>query len=148
MQKILCALLSTFLLIRSTTIPINPVDIRDIPQDSIICSTFSNDELELMTLITSVEACGECEEGKRLVIDTILNRLDRPEFPDNITDVITNAYAYELTYLYDVDDEIYRLVLEEIRNRTNYDVIYFTSEGYSVYGTPLFKVGGHWFSSI
>ena len=34
------------------------------------------------------EAEGECEEGKRLVIDTILNRVDSEHFPDTVYEVI------------------------------------------------------------
>lgn len=48
----------------------------------------SQEEIELIALVTMAEAEGETELGQRLVIDTILNRVDDSHFPDNITDVI------------------------------------------------------------
>ena len=36
--------------------------------------SMSEEDISLIALITMAEAEGECEEGKRLVIDTILNR--------------------------------------------------------------------------
>ena len=48
----------------------------------------SKEDVELIALVTMAEAEGECEEGKRLVIDTILNRVDSEHFPDTVYDVI------------------------------------------------------------
>lgn len=48
----------------------------------------SEDEINLIALVTMAEAEGETELGKRLVIDTILNRVDNPHYSDNVTDVI------------------------------------------------------------
>ena len=48
----------------------------------------STEEIELIALVTMAEAEGEPEEGKRLVIDTILNRVDFGEFPSTVTEVI------------------------------------------------------------
>ena len=36
----------------------------------------SEEDISLIALVTMAEAEGECEKGKRLVIDTILNRMD------------------------------------------------------------------------
>ena len=112
----------------------------------------SEDEMELLALVTMAEAEGECEEGQRLVIDTILNRVDSGYFPDNITDVIyqknqfTSMWNGRVKRCY-VKDDIYKLVEEEIQNRTNYEVMFFTAGKYGKYGTPMFQVGGHYFSS-
>ena len=46
-----------------------------------------------------------------------------------------------------VMDEIRNLVLEELESRTNGDVMFFRTKKYSKYGSPLFKVGAHYFSS-
>ena len=48
----------------------------------------SYEDISLIALVTMAEAEGECEEGKRLVIDTILNRVDSEYFPDNVYDVV------------------------------------------------------------
>ena len=50
--------------------------------------SLSTEEIELIALVTMAEAEGEPEEGKRLVIDTILNRVDFGEFPSTVTEVI------------------------------------------------------------
>ena len=45
----------------------------------------SKKEKELLAVITMAEAEGESERGKRLVIDTVLNRVDSKKFPNTIT---------------------------------------------------------------
>ena len=112
----------------------------------------SDDELELLALVTMAEAEDETELGKRLVIDTVLNRVDSSHFPNTITDVIYQKHQftsmwngrYKKTY---VDDYVRNLVLEELKDRTNSDVIFFRMGRYSDYGTPLFKEDGHYFSA-
>ena len=44
----------------------------------------TREEIELLALCAMVEAEGECEQGQRLVIDSVLNRVDNPHFPDTI----------------------------------------------------------------
>lgn len=112
----------------------------------------SDEDIELLALLTMAEAEGECEEGKRLVIDTVLNRVDSDEFPDTIHDVIYQKKAYTSMWNGRVDrveitDEVIQLVKEELESRTNTDVLYFRTGHYSSYGTPLFKVENHYFSS-
>ena len=115
---------------------------------------FSREEIELIALVTMAEAEGESEEGQRLVIDTILNRVDSDlsYFPDTVHDVIYQKNAFSSVWgdrinQVEVTDEMVELVKEEIESRTNYDVMYFRTNHYSNYGTPLFVVGGHYFSS-
>ena len=112
----------------------------------------TREDIELIALITMAEAEGESEYGKRLVIDTILNRVDSSYFPNSVYSVIyqknqfTSVWNCRLDRCY-VDSDICQLVIEEVANRTNYDCLYFTAGGYGKYGTPLFKVGNHYFSS-
>ena len=116
--------------------------------------TMSEEDIELIALVTMAEAEGECEDGKRLVIDTILNRVDSdiPYFPDTVSEVIYQKNAFEsisngrVDKCY-VDNDICQLVREELMSRTNYDVMYFSSGGYGKYGTPMFSVDNHYFSS-
>ncbi|MCD8158565.1 MAG: cell wall hydrolase [Clostridiales bacterium] len=112
----------------------------------------TDEEIRLAALVTAAEAEGECEEGKRLVIDVILNRMDSEHFPDSVSEVIfqqnqfpfmTNGRAAKCT----AENYICNLVKEELKCRTNYDVIFFQAGGYSYYGYPLMKVGNHYFSS-
>lgn len=111
----------------------------------------TQEETELIALVTMAEAEGECEEGKRLVIDTILNRVDSERFPDSIHDVVYQPNQFEAMWNGRVDrcevrEDICQLVREELASRTNSDVIFFMAGQYSAYGEPLIQVGNHYFS--
>lgn len=118
----------------------------------VVEEAIKDSEIDLITLITMAEAEGESEYGKRLVIDTILNRVDSEYFPNTITEVIYQVNAFESLWngrvdrCY-VDEDIRKLVLEEMDNRTNNDVVFFTAGRYSIYGAPMFQEGNHYFSS-
>lgn len=139
-------------------VPFNPkgkvVGLEPAPQD-VVCENdidISDDDIALIALVTMAEAEGECEEGKRLVIDTILNRVDSDSFPDTVYEVVYQPSQFSSMWngrvdrCY-IDDYICQLVVEELRNRKNYDVIFFTADRYGNYGTPMFQIGNHYFSS-
>lgn len=112
----------------------------------------TQEEIELIALVTMAEAEGECEYGQRLVIDTILNRVDDPHFPDTVHEVVYQKNQFSSMWNGRVDrcyvkEELVDLVKEELRNRTNYDVAFFRTERYSDYGVPMFQVEHHYFSS-
>lgn len=123
-----------------------------------VAKLLSDDEIRLIALCTMGEAEGEPDSGKRLVIDTILNRVDSDGFPDNVDDVIYQPNAFECMWngriencfnnpdYVEIMDHISQLVEEEAFDRKNVEVTYFCAYGYSDYGTPLFKVGNHYFS--
>ena len=112
----------------------------------------SNEDINLLALVTMAEAEGETELGKRLVIDTILNRVDSDQFPNTVKEVIYQPNAFssmsdgrvEKCY---VTNDIRQLVVEESQNRTDNDVMYFCAGKYSEYGLPMFVEGNHYFSS-
>lgn len=113
--------------------------------------TLSKEEKELMALVTMAEAEGESEEGKRLVIDVILNRMDSEHFPDTVSDVIYQTRQFSSIWNGRIDrcevrEDIYRLVEEEIAERTNDEVVFFSGGEYSSFGEPMFQVGKHYFS--
>jgi N-acetylmuramoyl-L-alanine amidase len=120
------------------------------PEDD-ISQGLTDEEIDLIALVTMAEAEGEPEEGKRLVIDTILNRVDSNRFPDTIYDVIyqpkafTSMWTSRVTRCY-VREDIRQLVLEELESRTNDEVVFFHTDFYHSYGTSLFQVGKHYFS--
>lgn len=114
--------------------------------------TLSDSEIELIALVTMAEAEGECEEGKRLVIDTILNRMDSEYFPDTPHDVIYQPHQFSSMWNGRVDrcevrEDICQLVKEELKSRLNYDVMFFTAGCYGNYGVPMFQIENHYFSS-
>lgn len=112
---------------------------------------YSEEDIELIALVTIAEAEGEDNMGKRLVIDTILNRVDNENFPDTLYDVIYQRYHFSCVWngrmeRCSVNSEVCDLVRSELSERTNSDVLFFQSGGYSKYGKPLFKLGNHYFS--
>jgi N-acetylmuramoyl-L-alanine amidase len=60
--------------------------------------TISNEEKDLFARLVEAEAKGESYEGKVAVATVVLNRVDSPEFPNSVTDVINEvvgtAYAF------------------------------------------------------
>lgn len=114
-------------------------------------TSLSDEDIDLIALITMAEAEGECEEGKRLVIDTILNRMDSEYFPDTVREVIYQPNQFESVWngrvdRCHVDDNIRQLVKEELHIRSNSEVIFFTAGEYGSYGTPIMQVENHYFS--
>ena len=111
----------------------------------------TDEEIDLIALLTMGEAEGETEEGKRLVIDSVLNRVDSEHFPDTVKDVIYQPSQYTAMWNTRVDrcyvrEDIRQLVIEESIERTNTEVVFFRTEYYHPFGTPLFQVGNHYFS--
>lgn len=112
----------------------------------------TQEEIDLIALVTMGEAEGETELGKRLVIDTILNRIDHPSFPNTVYDVVYQPNQFSVMWNSRIDrcyvmPEIVELVKEELLERTNYDCVFFMAGGYSKYGEPLFQECCHYFSS-
>lgn len=121
------------------------------PVYDIECVT--EDEINMIAMIVIAEAEGESETGKRLVVDTVLNRMLSSDFPDTIESVIyqNNAFSPIKSGRAEkcknkITDETIKLVKSEIVKRTNTEVLYFRTNNYSKYGTPLFKEGNHYFS--
>lgn len=116
-------------------------------------STFSEDEIYLMAKVCLAEAEDQTEYGKRLVVSTILNRLDSGIYGDTIYDVVYAPYQFEVMMngridRVEPDEYTLDLVRQETISRSNYDVIYFRMDHYSEYGTPLFVEDDHYFSGF
>lgn len=120
---------------------------------------FDENEVYLIALMTMTEAEGEPEDGKRMVIDTALNRVDHKAFPDTVYDVIYQPHQFsgmtgnrleKCKRAFENDSELKeyfcQLVREEMIERMNYDVIFFHAKKYIQYGTPMFSIGNHYFS--
>lgn len=110
------------------------------------------DSLDLLASCVEAEAGNQGLEGKRYVVDVILNRVDSPDFPDTIEDVIyqKNAFAVVTNGAIDrvtISEETYEAVNLELENRLNYEILYFTSEGFHPCGTAWRKIGDHYFST-
>ena len=109
------------------------------------------DSLELLALCVEAEAGNQGLVGKKYVCDVILNRVDDADYPDSITDVILQQNQFSVVLdgrIWEVEptEETFQAVREELESRTNYDVLFFSCEGYSQYGTDWKKIGDHYFS--
>lgn len=125
----------------------------DSPEEVELCEDDRYDDLDLLAQIVVAEAEGESEKGKRLVIDTILNRVDSDQFPDTVREVIYQKNQFTCVSngrlsRVEVTDDIYELIEEEIDNRTCSHCVFFNSIGYTKYGKALFREGNHYFSSL
>lgn len=111
------------------------------------------DSLELLTVCVEAEAGNQDLTGKRMVVDVILNRVDAPEWPDTIEEVIIEPYAFSsywdggMDRVWAPSEETFEAVRMELEKRSWPELYYFTSSGYSRYGTSWRKVGDHYFST-
>ena len=125
--------------------------IEKVESYSVSCEV-TQEDVELIALVVMAEAEGESELGQRLVVDTILNRVDGKYWPNTINEVIyqknqfTSMWNGRTNRCY-VKPELVELVRDELKNRTNNDVVFFRTTRYSDYGVPMFQEGAHYFSS-
>ena len=123
-------------------------EVRDISSVDYI----TMDDAVLIAKLVLAEAEREPEMGKRLVIDTVLNRLESEDFPNTVYDVIYQPYHYDPAWDGSIDlfselDDAFKLVVDEIHNRTNSEVLYFRTDKFHEFGTPMEQVGNHYFST-
>lgn len=110
------------------------------------------DSLELLAICVEAEAADQGLEGKRMVADVILNRVDDADWPDSIEGVILQPYQF--TSYWDggmaravPSEETFEAVRMELEHRGWPGLYYFSADGYSEYGTKWKQVGGHYFST-
>lgn len=108
------------------------------------------DSLEYVAMCVQAEAGNQSELGKRLVCDVILNRYDSGEYKD-LYGVIDEDGEFSVVSDGSIltaqpTPDVYRIVSEELENRTNNEVLYFRTKHYHTFGTPLFKEDDHYFS--
>ena len=104
----------------------------------------TDNEKELIARVVMSEAAYEDMIGKRLVVDTILNRVDSPAFPDSVHEVVYQDGQFYKAYTY--TQECMDAVEMEIYERLDYDVLWFCADGYHPYGIPAYRHGGHYFN--
>lgn len=119
----------------------------------------SETDMDYLARCIEAEASGEGLYGKQLVADVILNRVSSSLFPGTtITEIVLQYSEKNGVWQFSVagngmlesavpTQETYDAIALELEHRTNTDILYFTSEGFSPYGTPWQKVGNHYFST-
>lgn len=105
--------------------------------------------LEELAQLVEAEAGNQPFEGKCLVVDTILNRVESPDFPDNIHDVIFQDGQFSVIKngawekaAWNMKDSDYAAVMCEIQLHTNKDVLYFNNCSKVAGSGEIYKVGG------
>lgn len=116
--------------------------------NSVSVGQYVND-IYYMAQCVMAEAGNQDDFGKRLVIDVILNRARL--YNKNTTNIInepnqfacvTNRSIYEQLPSY----RVYQLILEECVLEKNGDILYFKTDDYHDFGTPVIKYMKHYFS--
>lgn len=111
-------------------------------------------EMEELAQLVQAEAGNQPFEGKCLVVDVVLNRVESPDYPDSIHDVIFQSGQFSVTSngrfekaAWTVTESDFAAVAYEIELHQNKEVMYFNNCKYVAgTGTP-FKVGDHWFNN-
>ena len=109
-------------------------------------------EMEVLAQLVEAEAGNQSFEGKCLVVDVILNRVESDEFPDTISEVIFQDGQFSVVEngefnkaAYNMKDSDFAAVAYEVELHSNKEVLYFNNCS-NVFGTgKLFKVGDHYF---
>lgn len=112
------------------------------------------DDLELLAICVEAEAGNQGLEGKRLVADVILNRVDDATgtWGNTIREVITEPGQFSsywdggMEKIQEASEETYHAVQMETAERGYPGIYYFREGTWSEYGTPWKKVGNHYFS--
>ena len=109
--------------------------------------------LELLAKLVEAEAGDQDFQGKCLVVDVVLNRVESEDYPNTITDVIMQKYQFSSVWdggldraAHRMQNEDYRAVITELQAKTDDTVLYFTAGGYGDCGTPAYQHGDHYFS--
>lgn len=109
-------------------------------------------ELEVLAQLVEAEAGNQSFEGKCLVVDCVLNRVESPLFPDTISGVIFQEGQFSVIKngafdkaAWNMKESDYAAVMVETELHTNRDVLYFNNNKNVAGSGELYKVGGHWF---
>lgn len=113
------------------------------------------DDLELLAICVEAEAGNQGLQGKRLVVDVILNRAEdhSGQWPDTISGVIsqknqfTSYWDGNMAGIWEPSEETYRAVRMEVEQRAYPGIYYFREGEWPGCGTPWKKVGAHYFST-
>lgn len=103
------------------------------------------EEKQLIARVIQAEAGGEDMVGKRLVADTVINRVRDPHFPATVSAVVWQPCQYCVSGWY--SDECMEAVEIECRNgQIDEWIVWFAAGSYLPYGVPAYQHGGHCFS--
>jgi len=116
-------------------------------------------EFDLLARLVTAEADSEPYEGKMAVVEVVLNRLESPEFPNTITEIIYQEGQFEPVMNGWIDKDASRASILATRDALDYpgsilkdkDVLYFwdpllSTNFWQETLTPVMTIGTHTFS--
>ena len=108
------------------------------------------EEYDVLARCVEAEAGNQDLLGRQLVVDVVFNRVDSPDFPDNVIDVIYQEHQFAVVTDGRIDkvtpsEDTYKAIDLESDYQTNTKVLWFSAEGFLPYGEPWEKVGDHYF---
>lgn len=118
------------------------------------CGLSVDDFILISSVVEAESDRGESIDGRVLIAETILNRVNSEIFPDNIHDVCYQAGQFSVVSSgaafsvgrTDLSDWAVITALREIADGSAPNVLYFNCVGYG-YGTPYGYVDGNYFTT-
>ena len=109
-------------------------------------------EMELLAQLVEAEAGNQPFEGKCLIVDVVLNRVESPDFPNTITEVIFDDGQFSVIKngafdkaAWNMQESDYAAVMCEMEMHSNKEVLYFNNCKKVSGSGEIIKVGGHYF---
>lgn len=111
-------------------------------------------EVDLLARLVRAEAGNQSLDGKRAVVDVVLNRVDSSVFPDTISEVIYQPGQFSCVKdgnwdkaARTVDESDYEAVRLEMEERTDSEIMFFSS-GSCANGVYVYSIGDHYFAKL
>lgn len=110
------------------------------------------EQIEVLARCVEAEAGNQTLDVKRAVVAVIMNRVDDEDWPDSISEVISDPYEFA-TYWNGRMNEVtpsedtYEAIQMEMETRSYPGLYYFDMDKYLLYGTPYKKMGDLYFST-
>lgn len=140
--------------VKQSDMTLNIEQIDNFLANKVKCSQEKSKELseadfELLARCVEAEAGDQGYLGKVYVIDCILNRCDR--WNQSIKETIYQKHQFEVVSnnrinKVKVTEETRKAIEDELKARTNYEILHFRMDHYHNFGEPCFKYKDHYFS--
>lgn len=152
MKRFVIIFLSIFIILSPITVRAAPAGYWKYGE---LADEVYNDELGLLAAVVFAEAGNQDMDGKRLIADVVLNRVDDPRFPGTVSDVIYQPGQFyqrgskRLNWaFFNVTEDCYEAVSMEAfgEERLDPNVFFYCANYYQPYGRPAYKHQDHYFN--
>lgn len=110
------------------------------------------DDMNMIAQLVEAEAGDQDLEGKQLVVDVVLNRVDSDQFPNTVEEVIYQKHQFSVIRNGSfeqveghISEECYEAVRLEYEERKNCEILFFGTKKKSYMKHGAFKHQDHWF---